>query len=297
MTSTLIIVGDSLVDSGNTASLMFLIGMNPFSDAVYDLGGNVKASDGPVLGEHIALEIGADINNAQLFTVLSSNVPRPAHIHNYAHAGARTGTDPGLDIPFVWEISIGLQDQIRQVEARSNYYSEEMDVDVLLSCGGNDLLDIIDNSNESYRAINSAIKTKTLKDDKKLAKATIRSTAKNLISAIDKIEPLVDEIAVLGAPPIVETPEAQDWITDFAKKYQARASNFLDLVSRKVQQKLEKKYDANPNIAVIDLGDLWQKLVQPNFVDPIHPSSDTSSDLAELFSQEISEVLDSYGFS
>lgn len=297
MTETLIILGDSLVDSGNTASLLSPIGLNPFADAIYDNGGNVKASDGPVLGEHIALQIGADINNAELFSVLSANTPSPAHIHNYAHAGARTGSDPGYSIPFLGRISIGLRDQIRQVEARSNYYLEHEDIDVLLSCGGNDLLDIMDKSNESHGVTKAVIKTKTLKDDRKLANEIVKPIFKNLKSAIQKLGDYVDEIAVLGAPPIVETPDAQDWITDFPNKHQARASNFLSLASRKLQRKLEKKYDAIETIAVIDSVDLWQQLEQPGFVDTIHPSSNTSAELAKLFSQDVSELFDSYGFS
>ena len=297
MTETLIILGDSLVDSGNTASLLAPFGLNPFVDAIYDNGGNVKASDGPVLGEHIALEIGADINNAQLFSVLSANTPSPAHIHNYAHAGARTGSDPGYSIPVLGRISIGLRDQIRQVEARSDYYLEYEDIDVLLSCGGNDLLDIMDKSKESYSITKAVIKTKKLKDDRKLANEIVKPIFKNLKSAIRKIEDIVDEIAVFGAPPIVETPEAQDWITDFSNKHQARASNFLSLASRKLQRKLENKYDDSQTIAVIDSVDLWQQLEQPGFVDTIHPSSNTSSDLAKLFSQNVPELFDSFGFS
>ena len=297
MTETLIILGDSLVDSGNTASLLSPIGLNPFTDEIYNNGGNVKASDGPVLGEHIALEIGADINNAQLFSVLSAKTPSPAHIHNYAHAGARTGSDPGYSIPFAGRISIGLRDQIRQVVARSNYYLEHEDIDVLLSCGGNDLLDIMDKSKESHSVVKAVIKTKTLKDDRKLANEIAKPIFKNLKSAIRKIENYVDEIAVLGAPPVVESPEAQDWITDFSNKYQARASNFLSLASSKLQRKLEKKYDANLKIGVIDSADLWQQLEQPEFVDAIHPNSNTSSDLAKLFGQNVPELFDSYGFS
>ena len=297
MTETLIILGDSLADSGNTASLLSLIGLNPFADEIYDNGGNVKASDGPVLGEHVALEIGADINNAQLFSVLSGNTPSPAHIHNYAHAGARTGSDPGYSIPFLGRISIGLRDQIRQVEARSNYYLEHEDIDVLLSCGGNDLLDIMDKTKESYSVTKAVIKTKALNDDRKLANEIVKPIFRNLKSAIRKLGDYVDEIAVLGAPPIVETPDAQDWITDFPNKHQARASNFLSLASNKLQRKLEKKYDAIEAIAVINSVDLWQQLEQPDFVDTIHPSSNTSSELAKLLNQEIPELFDSYGFN
>jgi len=41
------------MDSGNIAGLSPLIGRQPFADSIYDGGGNVRASDGPVLGEQI----------------------------------------------------------------------------------------------------------------------------------------------------------------------------------------------------------------------------------------------------
>ena len=66
MTKQLIILGESLVDSGDTATLAAIIGQNPFEDKRYNRGGNIRASDGPVLGEFIALEMGAKIENAQL---------------------------------------------------------------------------------------------------------------------------------------------------------------------------------------------------------------------------------------
>ncbi|MBL6803030.1 MAG: hypothetical protein ISQ52_08040 [Synechococcus sp. BS307-5m-G38] len=92
----------------------------------------------------------------------------------------------------------------------------------------------------SHSVVKAVIKTKTLKDDRKLANEIAKPIFKNLKSAIRKIENYVDEIAVLGAPPVVESPEAQDWITDFSNKYQSRASNFLSLASSKLQRKLEK---------------------------------------------------------
>ena len=292
MTSTLIILGDSLVDSGNTASLLSPIGQNPFADAIYDKGGNVKASDGPVLGEHVALELGADINNSQLISVLSADDPAAAQIHNYAHAGARTGAQPGFSIPLLGSISIGLQDQVRQVKARHGFYLESDDIDVLLSCGGNDLLDVMDRAED----IQAVVMTESLEDDRALAKEMVQPIAKNIKYSIRKLDDFVDEIAVLGAPPIVETPEAQEWITNFASEDQAAVSNFLVMASDKLQYKLEKKYDDQMKIAVIDSDQLWQQLDQPGFVDSIHPDSNTSSALAELFGEEISATLETYAF-
>ena len=93
---------------------------------------------------------------------------------------------------------------------------------------------------ESHNVVTAVIKTKTLKDDRKLANEIAKPIFKNLKSAIRKIENYIDEIAVLGAPPVMESPELQDWITDFSNKYQSQASNFLSLASSKLQRKLEK---------------------------------------------------------
>ena len=111
--------------------------------------------------------------------------------------------------------------------------------------------------------IKSVIKTKKLKDDRKLANEIVKPIFKNINSAIRKINDYVDEIAVFGAPPIVETHSRHiDWITDFSNKHQSRASNFLSLASHKLQRKLEKKYNDSQTIAVIDSVDLWQQCQQ-----------------------------------
>ena len=62
MTSTLLILGDSLMDAGNVS----------------------RATDGLVLGVPIALEMGGDPEDVQLFPL--QNLPRPgsAPLHNYA---------------------------------------------------------------------------------------------------------------------------------------------------------------------------------------------------------------------
>ena len=60
MTSTLVLLGDSLFDAQNTFTLASMLGEKPFSESIYDGGGNTKLSDGLVLGEQIAVEMGAD---------------------------------------------------------------------------------------------------------------------------------------------------------------------------------------------------------------------------------------------
>ena len=111
MTQHLIVLGDSLADSGNTASVLQLIGQNPFEDDIYDKGGNVKASDGPVLGEFVAIEMGAKIDDAQLISAISSEGPKDVQVHNYAHSGASTDASPGFSLPTGEFVGMGLKEQ------------------------------------------------------------------------------------------------------------------------------------------------------------------------------------------
>ena len=61
MTRSLLILGDSLMDSGNIDQVARRFGQDPFEEAIYNGGGNRKASDGPVFGEHIARLLGANL--------------------------------------------------------------------------------------------------------------------------------------------------------------------------------------------------------------------------------------------
>ena len=72
MTSTLLMLGASLIDAGNVS----------------------HASDGRVLGEHIAAELGADPDDSQLISVRSDDEPDNSAVHNYAHGGALSGRGP-----------------------------------------------------------------------------------------------------------------------------------------------------------------------------------------------------------
>ena len=69
----------------------------------------------------------------------------------------------------------------------------------------------------SHSVVKAVIKTKTLKDDRKLANEIAKPIFKNSKSAIRKIENYVEMIAVLGAPPVVESPEAQGLDHGFLK--------------------------------------------------------------------------------
>ena len=107
ITSALVILGDSLVDAKNTFTLFSLVEQNPFEDDIYAGGDNTKASDGLVLGEQIASELGGSIDDMQNIPILSSEPAIQVDVHNYAHAGARSGTEPSFTLPTTGD-SIGI---------------------------------------------------------------------------------------------------------------------------------------------------------------------------------------------
>ena len=293
MTKKLIVLGDSLVDAGNTAEVMALFGQYPFEDPIYDKGGNIKASDGPVLSEFIALEMGARNDQAQLISVLSIEQPNQLQAHNYAHAGARTDYSPGYPLPITGEtIGIGLKEQKKALAQRKPFYQEMPDVDVLISCGGNDIRDAFD----LVPTIQDVISTKNKKDDKKFAASIAKPIARNLNKIVNFLVPFTDEIAVLGSPPIMETPEAQDWLTNFAAEDQSKASNVIDLIGKKLIHKLENKTENLDNVAIMNGTLLWNQLDAPSFVDTIHPDAATSSELAKLFVREADNTFTSFSF-
>ena len=166
MTSTLVIFGDSLVDAKNTFTLFSLVGQNPFEDDIYAGGGNAKASDGLVFGEQFAVELGGSIDDMQNISILSFEPATEVDVHNYAHAGARSGAEPSLTLPIIGDsIGIGFKEQVKSFLNRGYYYSAREDVDVLISCGGNDLRDALELKDE----IETVAMTPTLKDDKQLS--------------------------------------------------------------------------------------------------------------------------------
>ena len=117
MTSTLAILGDRLFDAQNTFTLSSLLGLNPFSDSIYDGGGNTKPPYGLVLGGQLAVAIGGTISDAQNFTILSFDSPSSVDVHNYSHAGARSGQGREFSLSITTEtIGIGLSDKSRSLK-------------------------------------------------------------------------------------------------------------------------------------------------------------------------------------
>ena len=292
MTSTLVVFGDSLMDAGNVSGLLGLIGQEPFSDSIYNKGNNVKASNGLVLSEHTIRWMGGDLKNTQNFNILSADPARPADIHNYAHGGALSGEGPSQSF-LGMNIDIGLSSQVKKMRERSSFYRKQSDVDVLLSAGGNDLLEASVN-NDQFKKV---LLTQTKVDNRRYGRSISQSIAGNIIKAVDQITGLVDEVVVYGALPVSKTPRVKTWIKSMKGVNSSEATKLLNNMSKKINRELSTRFQNDPSVVLIDSSSLWKQTIKPKFVDDIHPTSRTSRRVAKLAVSTARRQLKSFGFN
>ena len=292
MTSTLVVFGDSLMDAGNVSGLLGLIGQEPFSDSIYNKGNNVKASNGLVLSEHTIRWMGGDLKNTQNFNILSADPARPADIHNYAHGGALSGEGPSQSFLGI-NIDIGLSSQVKKMRERSSFYRKQSDVDVLLSAGGNDLLEATVN-NEQFKKV---LLTRPKVDNRRYGRSISQSIAGNIIKAVDQITGLVDEVVVYGALPVSKTPRVKTWIKSMKGVNSSEATKLLNNMSKKINRELSTRFQNDPSVVLIDSSSLWKQIIKPKFVDDIHPTSRTSRRVAKLAVSTARRQLKSFGFN
>ncbi len=257
MTSTLLILGDSLMDAGNVS----------------------RATDDLVLGEQIAIAMGGDPEDAQLFPLQDSLRPQSAQLHNYAHVGAQSGS--------------GFKQQVRAVRRHADIYQSLSDVDLLISAGANDLLDQLEDSS----AFMAALDTEDRRDDRQLMRRNAKRIARNLRRGVDRLTGLVDDVVVTGAFPLTATPEVQSLADAFDSATFDRLVAIVDGIGAKVQRKLERHFASNDSVAVLNLKAAWDRLEAPDFVDAVHPSSETSRELADLIVPDLVQQLNSFGFA
>ena len=257
MTSTLLILGDSLMDAGNVS----------------------RATDDLVLGEQIAIAMGGDPEDVQLFPLQDSLRPQSAQLHNYAHGGARSGS--------------GFKQQVRAVRRHADVYQSLSDVDLLISAGANDLLDQLEDSS----AFMAALDTEDRRDDRQLMRRNAKRIARNLRRGVDRLTGLVDDVVVTGAFPLTATPEVQSLADAFDSATFDRLVAIVDGIGAKVQRKLERHFASNDSVAVLNLKAAWDRLEAPDFVDAVHPSSETSRELADLIVPDLVQQLNSFGFA
>ncbi len=292
MTSTLVILGASLMDAGNIASLLAITGEEPFADPMYAKGDHVRASDGPVLGERLVALMGGDPSDSQLFNVLSTDAARQADVHNYAHGGARSDTEPSQSF-LGFNIGIGLKSQVKAMKSRADFYRAGSDVDVLLSAGGNDLLTALENLEPFERALS----TRRRRDDKRLMRSISRPISRNIQRAVDQITGLVDEVVVLGAMPISATTRAQKLASKVKNASAEGVLDLLDAVSSQLQRRLSQAFADDLSVVVLDGQALWRSVDDPVLLDGLHPTSQTSGAIAELAVPIAMEQLNSFGFA
>lgn len=257
MTSTLLILGDSLMDAGNVT----------------------RATDDLVLGEQIAIAMGGDPEDVQLFPLQDSLRPQSAQLHNYAHGGAQSGS--------------GFKQQVRAVRRHADVYQSLSDVDLLISAGANDLLDQLEDSS----AFMAALDTEDRRDDRQLMRRNAKRIARNLRRGVDRLTGLVDDVVVTGAFPLTATPEVQSLADAFDSATFDRLVAIVDGIGAKVQRKLERHFASNDSVAVLNLKAAWDRLEAPDFVDAVHPSSETSRELADLIVPDLVQQLNSFGFA
>lgn len=257
MTSTLLILGDSLMDAGNVS----------------------RATDDLVLGEQIAIAMGGDPEDVQLFSLQDSLRPQSAQLHNYAHGGAQSGS--------------GFKQQVRAVRRHADVYQSLSDVDLLISAGANDLLDQLEDSS----AFMAALDTEDRRDDRQLMRRNAKRIARNLRRGVDRLTGLVDDVVVTGAFPLTATPEVQSLADAFDSATFDRLVAIVDGIGAKVQRKLERHFASNDSVAVLNLKAAWDRLEAPDFVDAVHPSSETSRELADLIVPDLVQQLNSFGFA
>ena len=257
MTSTLLILGDSLMDAGNVS----------------------RATDDLVLGEQIAIAMGGDPEDVQLFPLQDSLRPQSAQLHNYAHGGAQSGS--------------GFKQQVRAVRRHADVYQSLSDVDLLISAGANDLLDQLEDSS----AFMAALDTEDRRDDRQLMRRNAKRIARNLRRGVDRLTGLVDDVVVSGAFPLTATPEVQSLADAFDSATFDRLVAIVDGIGAKVQRKLERHFASNDSVAVLNLKAAWDRLEAPDFVDAVHPSSETSRELADLIVPDLVQQLNSFGFA
>ncbi|QNI91281.1 hypothetical protein SynBOUM118_00916 [Synechococcus sp. BOUM118] len=270
MTSTLLILGASLMDVGNVS----------------------RASDDLVLGEQIAIAMGGDPQDVQLFPLPDHPRPQSARLHNYAHGGAQSGSGPSLEEE-AGNVRIGFKRQVRAVRRHAAFYQSLSDVDVLISAGANDLLDQL----EDGSAFAAVLNTEHRRDDRQLICSNAKRIVRNLRRGVDRLTGLVDEVVVAGAFPVSVTPEVQSTAEKLDSATSDRLVEILDGIGAKVQRKLERHFADDGSVAVLNLKAAWDRVQAPSFVDAVHPSSDTSRQLAELIVPELMQQLNSFGFS
>ncbi len=295
MTRSLLILGDSLMDSGNIDQVARTFGENPFEEAIYNGGGNRKASDGPVFGEHIAQQLGANLRrntlaNLQTLPGLALRGFGKAQLRTYAYAGALSGRSgsarSGLNL-----FPLGLRSQAQA--AASSSLRPERDLDALIGAGSNDLIDLVEQGTLLRRVLASASR----RDDRRLQKRTAKGIVRNIRASRDALTGVVDEAVIVGISPLSATPFVQQQASQWGPALADPLLDWVDGAAARVNRGLAKAFANQKRTLVVDGTAVWNAVAAPVFLDDVHPTTVTASRLAAQVVAAIDDSsLRSFGF-
>ncbi|EDY39454.1 conserved hypothetical protein [Cyanobium sp. PCC 7001] len=300
MTTSLTLLGDSLVDSGNVAALASLVGRNPFAGRRYAGGGNVKASNGPVLAEHIARRLGARLaSQARLnllslpLSTLTGGVDPDVQLWNYAYAGATSGLR-GSRRAGLAGFRLGLRSQARAFADSAPFRSDR---DALIVAGSNDILDQVQRP-----AVLRAMRSRRRGDDRRLRNRLAGRIAANIQGSVDLLTGQgIDETVILGIAPLSRTPFVRSQARGLGGRTGRRLRRFVDQTARGVNRRLSGRYNTavDDDVLVVDGFPVWNSVAAPRFLDDVHPRTGTADQLAADVVRRLaaSAELSSYGFS
>lgn len=295
MTRSLVVLGDSLMDSGNVDQLARRFGQDAFEEPIYNGGGNRKASDGPVFGEHIARQLGANLRrntlaNLQTLPGLTLRGFGNAQLRTYAYAGALSGSTASTRTALA-ALPLGLRSQARAVA--SSTLLPERDLDALIAAGSNDLIDLVDQGTRLGRVLASA----SSGDDRQLQQRTAREIVRNIRSSRDALTGVVDETVIVGISPLSATPFIQAQARQWGGALRDPLLDWVDGAAERVNRGLAKAYAKEKSVLVVDGTAVWNGVANPVFLDDVHPTSATASRLAAQVVAAIeASPLQSFGF-
>lgn len=316
MTSAFAFLGDSTLDIGNLDAVARSLGeRRPFRNARYEGGGNVKASDGFVLGEQIVRRLGAasrrspdQLRSAELINLsddpldkgLAGKDPK-AQVFNFAYAGATSG-GRGSQLAGLEDFRIGLRRQASTLAEAADFLPSGRTLDVIISGGTNDVFDYLDN-NQSR--ITRALISPGSGDQRRLANRVAKRVVGNIDASLDTITGLYDEALVIGTTRLSALPRIREASKSFGstpligKSLSKEFRRFTDLISQRINRRLDREYnsDSDNGIFAINGIDAWKSIKSPGFVDTIHPDSATNRSLSGFVIDQIANAsgFDSFG--
>jgi hypothetical protein len=316
VTASFDFLGDSTLYFGNlSATASFLKQPAPFSHKRYAGGGNVKASDGFVLGEQIVRQLGASssdsparLNSAELINfsnqplqqVLSGKNPN-AQVFNFAYAGATSGLR-GSKTADLDSYRIGLRQQAATLADTASEFPLPQDLDVIISGGANDVFDFLDAKSDKVKRV---LITPFRGDNNSLANRLANRIVDNIDASLDTITGLYNEAVVVGMAPLSAIPRVRSAAKQIGRTpligslLRKEFFRFVDDISARVNAKLDKGLNSSDDNGVffVDGIDAWKSVKSPSFVDTIHPDSATNKRLGRFVASQIAAAasLDSFG--